>query len=136
MTRGVARLDEDPTQASTLRVRGRARRSGGEIADLRSAALSETGIDERPGSELIPHGKGEKRREAGMERFGFEQFGAGLTHRVSLPPGTSFCVIGGSIRGGRWAPTASRAELPGPAKGSSPPRPPTPSNLPRQIPSG
>ena len=35
-------------------------------------ALNETDIDEPRGSLLIPHGKGEKRREAGMDQFGFE----------------------------------------------------------------
>ena len=50
-------------------------------------ALNETDIDERRGSLLIRHGKGDKRREAGMDQFGFEQLAAWLTHRVSLPPG-------------------------------------------------
>lgn len=34
-------------------------------------ALNETDIDERHGSLLIRHGKGDKRREAGMDQFGF-----------------------------------------------------------------
>ena len=50
-------------------------------------ALNETDIDERRGSLLIRHGKGDKRREAGMDQFGFEQLAAWLTHRVLLPPG-------------------------------------------------
>ena len=36
-------------------------------------ALNETDIDERRGSLLIRHGKGDRRREAGMDQFGFEQ---------------------------------------------------------------
>jgi site-specific recombinase XerD len=74
-------------------------------------ALNETDIDERRGSLLIRHGKGDKRREAGMDQFGFEQLAAWLTHRVSLPPGPLFCVIDGSTRGRRWAATAARTEL-------------------------
>ena len=74
-------------------------------------ALNETDIDERRGSLLIRHGKGEKRREAGMDQFGFEQLAAWLTHRVVLPPGPLLCVIDGSTRGRRWAATAARAEL-------------------------
>jgi site-specific recombinase XerD len=74
-------------------------------------ALAETDIDERRGSLLIRHGKGDKRREAGMDQFGFEQLAAWLAHRVSLPVGPLFCVIDGPTRGRRWAATAARAEL-------------------------
>jgi site-specific recombinase XerD len=74
-------------------------------------ALNETDIDERRGSLLIRHGKGDKRREAGMDQFGFEQVAAWLAHRVSLPPGPLFCVIDGPTRGRRWSATAARAEL-------------------------
>jgi integrase len=74
-------------------------------------ALNETDIDDCRGSLLIRHGKGDKRREAGMDEFGFEQVAAWLAHRVSLPPGPLFCVIDGSTRGRRWSATAARAEL-------------------------
>ena len=74
-------------------------------------ALNETDVDERRGSLLIRHGKGDKRREAGMDQFGFEQLNAWLAHRVALPPGPLFCVIDGSTRGRRWAATAARTEL-------------------------
>ena len=49
-------------------------------------ALNETDVDPRRGSLLVRHGKGDKRREAGMDPFGFEQLAAWLAHRVSLPP--------------------------------------------------
>jgi site-specific recombinase XerC len=74
-------------------------------------ALNETDIDARRGSLLIRHGKGDKRREAGMDQFGFEQLAAWLVQRVLLPPGPLFCVIDGQTRGRRWSPTAARAEL-------------------------
>jgi integrase len=74
-------------------------------------ALNETDIDERRGSLLIRHDKGDKRREAGMDQFGFEQLAAWLAHRVLLPPGPLFCVIDGQTRGRRWSATAARAEL-------------------------
>jgi len=74
-------------------------------------ALNETDIDDRRGSLLIRHGKGDKRREAGMDEFGFEQLAAWLAHRVSLPPGPLFCVIDGPTRGRRWSATAARREL-------------------------
>ena len=73
--------------------------------------LNETDVDPRRGSLMIRHGKGEKRREAGMDQFGFEQLAAWLALRVSLPPGPLFCVIDGPTRGRRWAATAARAEL-------------------------
>ena len=72
-------------------------------------ALNETDIDERRGSLLIRHE--DRRREAGMDQFGFEQLAAWLVHRLSLSPGPLFCVIDGSTRGRRWAATAARAEL-------------------------
>ena len=74
-------------------------------------ALNETDIDERRGSLLIRHGKGDKRREAGMDQFGFEQLAAWLALRVLLPPGPLLCVIDGATRGRRWSATAARAEL-------------------------
>jgi site-specific recombinase XerD len=84
-------------------------RAGLRISE--ALALNETDIDERRGSLLIRHGKGDKRREAGMDQFGFEQLAGWLTLRVSLPPGPLFCVIDGPTRGRRWAATAARAEL-------------------------
>jgi site-specific recombinase XerD len=74
-------------------------------------ALNETDIDERRGSLLVRHGKGDTRREAGMDQFGFEHLAAWLAHRVALPPGSLFCVIDGATCGRRWAATAARAEL-------------------------
>ena len=73
--------------------------------------LTETDIDTGRGSLLIRHGKGDKRREAGMDQFGFEQLAAWLAHRIALPVGPLFCVIDGPTRGRRWAATAARAEL-------------------------
>jgi site-specific recombinase XerD len=74
-------------------------------------ALKETDIDAARGSLLIRHGKGDKRREAGMDQFGFEQLAPWLAHRVALPVGPLFCVIDGPTRGRRWAATAARCEL-------------------------
>jgi len=74
-------------------------------------ALRETDMDEHRGSLLVRHGKGDKRREAGMDQWGFEQLNAWLAHRVALPVGPLFCVIDGPTRGRAWAVTAARAEL-------------------------
>ncbi|MBV9364302.1 MAG: tyrosine-type recombinase/integrase [Solirubrobacterales bacterium] len=63
-------------------------RGGLRISD--TLALNETDVDPRRGSVMVRHGKGDKRREAGMDPFGFEQLAAWLTHRVLLPPGPLF----------------------------------------------
>lgn len=68
-------------------------------------------IDERRGSVLVRSGKGEKRREAGMDDWGFEHLAAWLQRRVELPVGPLFCVIDGQTRGRGWAATAARGEL-------------------------
>jgi site-specific recombinase XerD len=84
-------------------------RAGLRISE--ALALNETDIDSQRGSLLIRHGKGDKRREAGMDQFGFEQIAAWLTDRVALPPGPLFCLIDGPTRGRRWSATAARGEL-------------------------
>jgi site-specific recombinase XerD len=84
-------------------------RAGLRISE--ALALNETDIDTARGSLLIRHGKGDKRREAGMDQFSFEQLAAWMAHRVSLPVGPLFCVIDGPTRGRRWAATAARSEL-------------------------
>jgi hypothetical protein len=58
----------------------------------------------------VQHGTGDKRREAGMDQFGFERLATWLAHLVSLPPGP-FCVIDGPTPGRRWAATAALREL-------------------------
>jgi site-specific recombinase XerD len=95
-----------------LRVRGLIAvlwRGGLRISE--ALTLRETDIDERRGSLLIRHGKGDKRREAGMDDWGFEQLAYWLAHRVELPVGPLFCVIDGPTRGGAWSATAARGEL-------------------------
>ena len=74
-------------------------------------ALDETDVDQRRGSLLVRHGKGGRRREAGMDDWGFEHLAAWLEQRVELPVGPLFCVIDGQTRGRRWAATAARCEL-------------------------
>ncbi len=67
-------------------------------------ALNETDVDARRGSLLVRHGKGDKRREAGMEAFGFEQVEAWMAHRTMLPAGPLLCVIEGAPAGGAGQP--------------------------------
>jgi site-specific recombinase XerD len=84
-------------------------RAGLRISE--ALALTETDVDPRRGSLLIRHGKNDRRREAGMDDFGFEHLSAWLEHRVQLPVGPLFCVIDGPTRGRPWAATAVRSEL-------------------------
>lgn len=84
-------------------------RAGLRISE--ALALAETDVDPRRGSLLVRHGKGDKRREAGMDDWAFEHLQAWLHHRVSLPVGPLFCVIDGPTRGRRWAASCVRDEL-------------------------
>jgi integrase len=72
-------------------------------------ALTESDVDARRGSVLVRHGKGDKRREAGMDDRGFEHLSAWLKRRVELPVGPLFCVIDGATKGRRaWSATSVR----------------------------
>lgn len=60
-----------------LRVRGLITvlwRAGLRISE--ALALAETDVDPPRGSVLVRHGKGDKRREVGMDQFGFTQLAA------------------------------------------------------------
>jgi integrase len=74
-------------------------------------ALAETDVDKRRGALSIRHGKGDRRREVGMDDWGFDHLDAWLQRRVHMPVGPLFCVIDGSTCGRPWASTAVRAEL-------------------------
>lgn len=83
-----------------LRVRALiAGRWRGGLRISEALALNETDIDEHRGSVLVRHGKGDKRREARMDPFGFEQLAAWQARRVLLAPGPLFWVIDGATRG-------------------------------------
>ncbi len=84
-------------------------RAGLRISE--ALALAETDIDPRRGALLVRHGKGGKRRESGMDAWGFEHLERWLEHRVELPVGPLFCVIEGPNRGRPWAASAVRAQL-------------------------
>jgi len=56
--------------------------------------LTESGLDERRGSLLVRCGKGCRRREIGMDAWGWE-LRPWLAARAALPVGALFCVIDG-----------------------------------------
>ncbi len=74
-------------------------------------AITESDLDERRGALLVRHGKGDKRREVGMDDWGWEHLGRWVFHRTQLPIGALFCVIDGPTRGRPWSATAARAQL-------------------------
>jgi site-specific recombinase XerD len=73
-------------------------------------ALTEPDLDPGRGSVLVRQGKGGKRREVGMDQWGFDQLRPWLARRVGRPVGT-FCVIDGQARGRPWTPAAARNHL-------------------------
>jgi len=74
-------------------------------------ALAEHDLDRRRGSLLVRNGKGGKRREVGMDEWGWEHIRPWLTERAELPVGPLFCIIEGPTRGRPWSGAAVRSEL-------------------------
>ena len=74
-------------------------------------ALAEHDLDPRRGSLLVRNGKGGKRRELGMDQWGWEQLRPWLAARPELPAGPLFCIIDGPTRGRPWASAGVRREL-------------------------
>ncbi len=74
-------------------------------------ALTEADLDRRRGALLVRHGKNDKRREVGMDDWGWEHLARWLAHRAALPIGPLFCIVAGPTRGGPWSPTAARGQL-------------------------
>ncbi len=73
--------------------------------------LFEADLDERRGAVLVRRGKGGRRREVGMDDWGFEQLRPWLSHRSELPLGPLFCVIDGPTRGRAWTAAGVRVKL-------------------------
>jgi site-specific recombinase XerD len=84
-------------------------RAGLRISEALSLAESDLAPDR--GSILVRHGKGDKRRQVGMDRWGWEQVRHWTERRASLPVGNYFCVIHGPTAGRPWAAASAREEL-------------------------
>jgi site-specific recombinase XerD len=74
-------------------------------------ALGEHDLDHRRGSLLVRNGKGGRRREIGMDTWGWEQLRPWLAARLELPVGPLFCVIDGPTRGRPWSSANVRVEF-------------------------
>jgi site-specific recombinase XerD len=73
--------------------------------------LAEADLDPRRGALLIRRGKGGKRRESGMDDWGWEQLRWWLEHRAQMPVGRLFCIVNGPTQGRQWSGPAARAQL-------------------------
>jgi site-specific recombinase XerD len=73
--------------------------------------LAETDLDRPRGAVVVRAGKGGRRRELGMDRWGWDQLAPYLEIRATLPVGALFCVIHGPTAGRRWEASAARKQL-------------------------
>jgi integrase len=88
-------------------------RAGLRISE--ALALAESDLDPNRGAVLIRAGKGGRRREVGMDRWGWEQLRPWLALRTSVPVGAWLCVLHGPTAGRPWAASSAREELRGAA---------------------
>ncbi len=82
-----------------------------DFGSQRHSVSVEGDLDPGRGSLLVRRGKGGKRREVGMDRWGWEHLRPWLEHRASLPIGALFCVISGPTRGRPWSGSAIRTQF-------------------------
>jgi site-specific recombinase XerC len=73
--------------------------------------LAESDLDPYRGAILVRAGKGGKRREVGMDRWGWQQIEPWQQIRARLPVGSLFCVIHGPTAGRRWESSAVRRQF-------------------------
>ena len=74
-------------------------------------ALAEADLDHRRGALLVRCRKGGRRREVGMDAWGWDELQPWLELRVELPVGPLFRVLNGRTRGRQWSSAAARTEL-------------------------
>jgi integrase len=67
-------------------------RAGLRISE--TLALTDSDLDSDRGAILVRHGKGDKRREVGMDQWGWDLLRPWLDYRVLIAVGPLFCVIG------------------------------------------
>ena len=84
-------------------------RAGLRISE--ALALAESDLDPARGAVLVRAGKGGRRREVGMDRWGWEQLRPWLELRTALPVGALLCVLRGPTAGRPWAASSAREEL-------------------------
>jgi len=73
--------------------------------------LYERDLDPRGGALVVRRGKGGRRREVGMDDWGWEHLTPWIAQRLKLPLGPLFCIIEGPTRGRPWPQTGVRSQL-------------------------
>ncbi len=68
--------------------------------------LSEGDLDADRGSLLVRHGKGGRRRESGMDDWGWAHVQSWIDLRVALPVGQLFCTVQAPSHGRPWTASA------------------------------
>jgi site-specific recombinase XerD len=84
-------------------------RAGLRISE--ALARAESDLDRNRGPILVRRGKGGKRREVGIDAWGWQQLDPWLRTREPMPVGALFCVIHGPSRGRPWSAAAVRVQL-------------------------
>ena len=84
-------------------------RAGLRISEALS--LAERDLDPGRGAILVRAGKGGKRREVGMDDWGWEQLRPWLEYRLGMPVVALFCIVNGPTRGRPWSAPAVRSQL-------------------------
>jgi integrase len=86
--------------------------SGGAGLRINEAlTVTEHDLEPRAGSVLVRYGKGGRRREVGMDPWGWDHLRRWLELRIAMPVGPPLCVIDGPTRGRPWASDSARAQL-------------------------
>jgi integrase len=73
-------------------------------------ALAEADLDHRRDALLVRRGKGGRRREVGMDAWGWDELQPWLAHRLKVPLGPLVCVVNGPTRGRTWSRRDGAAE--------------------------
>jgi site-specific recombinase XerD len=84
-------------------------RAGLRISE--ALALSESDLDATRGSVLVRHGKGDRRREIGMDRWAWQHIEPWLHQRLEFPVGELIRIIDGPTAGRPWSAAAARTTL-------------------------
>jgi site-specific recombinase XerD len=105
----VMRRAGDDRHGFRLRVDRRALARGLRVQE--ALALGERDLNRRRGSLLVRHGKAGRRREIGIDAWGWAQLRPWLVARVELPVGPLFCIIDGPTRGRPWSSAGVRVEF-------------------------
>ena len=84
-------------------------RAGLRISEALALAEADLGADR--GSLLVRRGKGGRRREVGIDAWGWAQLRPWVERQVALPVGPLFCIVNGPTAGAPWIPTSVRSQL-------------------------